>query len=488
VSGPFEPIVLRLFRPRVLIAPVIAFVGALLGIAFATTHFDIRALFLSVLLVGSAANAVLVLRARTEIGPDGIRNRAIREEVFIPWDDIEGVVILRANPARIQIFRASDHRRVNLAAAREGLDELAALIADRAGLPELSNFWEPDKLGEPHDLAGWQEAPLSLRPSRRPLWWMLTVAIALPASFAANAAGVTEAPLLPFLLPLSVVLAVQALRLVRGRTDVGPEGITNRLIVKRKFLAWEEIVDLAVVATLFGRVARVRGVSGKKLRLAAPRDGLLDRNSGFDATLERLRAATLVKRVTDPPRAMATRTGYAVSLAVLLVLSVVFWGPWLEPWWPTLHEARSVPKACDAVDPATLTRLVPGGPPVPGAMINDDKRGYVFTACAWVQSGAAANGSIWVDSLEVYLTLDRHTPGGDSGTGAARAEMARTTRGATPIGGGAWLSVLSTHDAKIQLRRANAIIVVDYQADNRSDTVTQAEALARAIATKINIS
>jgi hypothetical protein len=27
-AGPFEPVVLRLFRPRALIAPVIAFVGA----------------------------------------------------------------------------------------------------------------------------------------------------------------------------------------------------------------------------------------------------------------------------------------------------------------------------------------------------------------------------------------------------------------------------------------------------------------------------
>jgi hypothetical protein len=223
------------------------------------------------------------------------------------------------------------------------------------------------------------------------------------------------------------------------------------------------------------------------MTLAAPREGLLGRDLGFNGTLKRLRAATIVPWVLGPEHMKLARAAYVGLLGILLIPSMLFWGPWLEPWWPSRHEAASVPRACDVVGSTALDLLVSGGSTVPKAVFYQDHGTYAFTSCAWVQVGDAADNSIWAQSLGLFMTLERRTPGGKSGTAYAQDDFRLSTRRSARASDGTWVRTTGDHEVEVQLRRANVVITVDYEATNRSDYTAQAEALARAVAAKIKL-
>ncbi|RKS71926.1 hypothetical protein BZB76_4737 [Actinomadura pelletieri DSM 43383] len=312
----------------------------------------------AVLLVAGAMFIVLsVVRARTELGPDGIRNRSIRKEVFVPWDDIEDIVGLDSPPRTITLVLRGGGQ-LTLAAVvdngttSEGLDfdDTVALIRERASLDE-------DGAGEaPRPPA----RPLSLRPSRRPLLWVVPAMIVIVA-VAARAFGTVQlSPMIGLSAMATVYWITLALKLLRGRTEADAEGIRNRLIRRTTEITWHDVTGVSVTPSLFGRIVIVQRQKGKPQQLAAPRVGLLARDPGFDATVDALAALAPPRMSVNKPPAPAVRMVQVGMLLIFGAAATLAWSPWLDAWWPGREEAQTLPRACAVADPVLARQLLPG--------------------------------------------------------------------------------------------------------------------------------
>jgi hypothetical protein len=257
-------------------------------------------------------------RALTEIGPDGIRNRALVRTVFVPWSDVAEVVVSAMPSRTVRILRPGG-ARMTLAAVRDsdlqvdglGLDDVADVVRDRATA-------EPAP-AEPALVAPLPKPrSLSLRPSRRPLAWIVPLLGALAASV--SLLSVPE-PLSAIFMMLTVYLLLLASRLLWARTEAGPAGLRNRLGLATTVVSWSDIDEFVVVPTLFGRVVRVTRPPRRPFTLAAPREGLLGRDASLDSSVAVMRALAAVDG--RPPRVRTLPGGVRVVWWVLLTLTLV---------------------------------------------------------------------------------------------------------------------------------------------------------------------
>ena len=290
-------------------------------------------------------------RALTEIGPDGIRNRALVRTVFVPWSDVAEVVVSEGPSRTVRIMRHGG-ARMTLAAVPDsdlqvdglGLDDVADVVRERATAVPVAPLPKP--------------RTLSLRPSLRPLAWIVPLLVALAALVSFLGSSV---PLVAIVMVSAVYLLLLAWRLLWARTVAGPAGLRNRLGLATTVVSWGDIEEFVVVPTLFGRVVRVTRPPRRQFTLAAPREGLLGRDASLDSSVAVMRALAAVDGESPRVRTLpgGVRVVWWVALALTLVLGTVVAKPWLEPWWPTRHGATSLPGACDLL--TADHRLVPDG-------------------------------------------------------------------------------------------------------------------------------
>lgn len=273
-------------------------------------------------------------------------------------------------------------------------------------------------------------------------------------------------------------------RLLGGRTDAGPEGLRNRLITRASETAWADVAEIIVVPGLFGRYARVTRTNGKAITLAVPREGLLVRDAGMDASLETMRALAAANGTRLPAvrtvRAAGRRALFILLLVLAAVLSAALGAPWLEPWWPTRHEATKLPRSCDILDARVRDRLAPGWVPS-----QEDRSG----------GGRSSNSDCTVKGtateLELQLALERRAAF-ESGTRIAADRF--TVDSPRLSGGSSWVPVPGlgdralrttsafhgTNSVRLLVRRHNVLVQVDYSARRPTAQLTaEADALAR---------
>jgi hypothetical protein len=361
----------------------------------------------------------------------------------------------------------------------EGLtfDDIAALVRHRAGLDGPS----------PEPETGPEAEPFTLRPSRRPLLWIVPAILASASGVVVTFRGdVDLTPVLGFLVPLMVIWTMLALKLLLGRTEAGPDGITNRLIVRPVTVPWRELDRLVLQPTPFGHIMQAVRTGGKRINLAAPRSGLLAPVPDFEDTARRVSALARAhdgrptgEDLSPALSAKALRTFYAGLLAFLAVVAVVEWEPWLEPWWPGRAEATSVPRACAVADPLAA-RLLPGW-----ERRSDDRREYdyfLISSCRWSPSEGAGE-------FELEYGLERRFLS-DSGTDEAREKFgdeAKRLTGAVPVPGvgDEGRRETETEDGITRIhwliRRANVVIELRLSGKRPAGRVTaDADAMARA--------
>ncbi|MBE1534251.1 PH domain-containing protein [Actinomadura algeriensis] len=323
-----QPVIVRRLERRSAWAPgaIAVLVGVLFAGLGASAADKDGGLFLTILLgvvgvplvVLGMVVVVGVWRARTEIGPDGVRNRALFAEKFVAWDEVRGVTGTDTAPRVITLVRDGG-RKVTLAAVRDdgtapdglGFDDIAELVRARASVPEYVEPTAPAR-------------PLSLRPSRRPLLW--TVPVWLLAGAAVLQTNRVVLLFFSGYFALVAVLAVaHVLKLLRGRTDADADGLRNRLMLRTRTFAWRDVQSLTVTATLFGRITVVRLTGGKRFHLAAPRDGLLGRDPHFDDALETMRTLAGPEH-----RVVVSDGGIRVARAFMwgLLLTALVAGAW----------------------------------------------------------------------------------------------------------------------------------------------------------------
>ncbi|WP_143220280.1 PH domain-containing protein [Actinomadura sp. CNU-125] len=322
-SAPPEPtpVIVRRLERRSAWAPgaVAAFVGVVFAVVGVSAADEDGGLFLTIVL-GVVGAPLIVLgfmvvvgvwRARTEIGPDGVRNRALFAEKFVAWDDVRGVSGTDTAPRVITLVRDGG-RNVTLAAVRDdgtapdglGFDDIAELVRARASVPADA---EPSASAR----------PLSLRPSRRPLLWIVPVWL-LAGVGVLQADRVVLVFFGTYFVWVAVFVVAHVLKLLRGRTDADADGLRNRLMLRTRTFAWRDVQSLTVTATLFGRITVVRLAGGKRFHLAAPREGLLGRDPRFDDALETMRALAGPDR-----RVVVSGGGVRAARIVLWVLLLI---------------------------------------------------------------------------------------------------------------------------------------------------------------------
>jgi hypothetical protein len=332
-----------------------------------------------------------------------------------------------------------------------------------------------------------------LRPSRKPLIWLLPLfAVLAWLCTRAHAAGGIPS-VFGFLVAVLVVQAALILKLLRGFTRADESGFRNRLVFTTRTVPWSHAARFSVMPTLFGRVVRVQvGESNKRFFLAAPRDGLFGRDPGMDATLETMRALAgpgKVQIVLRPVRTVRTALWGAVAFAVCVAVAVG--QPWLEPWWPGRAEAETIPRACSVIDPAIQRRMLPG------PADSEKESGYFRELSHRAMSGCFRrdkNGASLSLDLEVWRRGDF-----ESATDKARKVMALERRRSPYIsteeprsvpvhglGDEAWRlprqEVVST-DIDLVVRHANVLIKVYYYNGERPAAQGEADAIALVRAT-----
>jgi hypothetical protein len=148
---------------------------------------------------------------------------------------------------------------------------------------------------------------LVFRPSRRSLWWLIPLQIALPVVF-----GLLVLREWPVLMAITVTAfvalnaALTYVMKVSSRTAIEPEGLRVRVIGERLF-PWPEIQDAGVMQTPMGTVVRVAMTNGFVLALNVPRGGLLGDDRSVDRAITAIRGRVAACRArseepgTTPP-------------------------------------------------------------------------------------------------------------------------------------------------------------------------------------------
>jgi hypothetical protein len=128
------------------------------------------------------------------------------------------------------------------------------------------------------------EPGLSLRPRWRPAAITLPVLVAGPVLLVVGVAQPSITALAAGL-GLTAYAVRNALMVLRGFTEVWPDGLYNQLAGYPAEVVWERVERLVVMRTLFGRYVQVEQRNGERISLAAPRSGLITRSPDFDAHL-----------------------------------------------------------------------------------------------------------------------------------------------------------------------------------------------------------
>ncbi|MCP9952082.1 hypothetical protein [Actinomadura madurae] len=335
--------------------------------------------------------------------------------------------------------------------------------------------------------------PLMLRPSRKPLIWLLPLCAVL-AWLCAKAYGSAGVPsVFVFLLAVLVVQAALIFKLLRGYTEADEFRLRSRLVFRTRTMRWSDAVRFSVIPTLFGRVVQVQPGEGKKFFLAAPRDGLLGREPGMDATLNTMRALADVGQVQIVPRTVRTVRTVLWGVVALSASVAVFLGqPWLDPWWPGRAEATTIPRACSAIDPALQRRMLPGpADPEEAQDFFKELSHSVWSGCFHRHKGG--------NSLSLDLELVRRGTF-ESATDKARERMARERKSSPNISSGgprlvpvpglgdeAWRLPRREDTADgldfLMVRHANVLVKVEYDHGRRSAAQGEADVLALVRAT-----
>lgn len=191
---------------------------------------------------------------------------------------------------------------------------------------------------------------IELRPPRLPLLWLVPFLAALVAVSVMQIRywppHVVEYGLL--LLTIGLMSLRYCLLLVRGKTVLGDDGITDQGASGKRTIRWDDIEALRVERTLFGRVVRVavRKQPGHPARraptLAAPRTCLSAGAADFTAHVDRLggqaeRAIPLRDNSSKPSRIIL-----ALPICLIVLVVVIVGRPWLDSWWPGRYEATAL--------------------------------------------------------------------------------------------------------------------------------------------------
>lgn len=153
--------------------------------------------------------------------------------------------------------------------------------------------------------------------------------------------------------------------------------------------------------------------------------------------------------------------------------------PTKEPWWPTRHEAASLPDPCAVVDPAAVRNPVPNAQPPHGQ--EHRQPDYVESTCRWWQPGL---------SLGLSVEYRRYLTGDHGATEAAERQMkligSHSTGTITGLGEQAFRrdddgGVIRTRE--VWARRGNVVVHILLSGEDPADV----DALARRALERIEL-
>lgn len=199
--------------------------------------------------------------------------------------------------------------------------------------------------------------PFVLVPSRRPLWWQVPVLLGLVAACVGTglAGGFDHGGAVISWGTLALLCALTVYRRIAGRTVIGTRSVTDRGI-RSVMVGWADVAQVTVTRGFTGRRLRLDPRRGRRLTLAAPRQGPLERNGDFDETVAALRRTAIPIVARSRYRGGILRAGAILAVIVGLV---ALDRPWLDAWWPTRHEAVQVPSACSIASSTPARLLLP---------------------------------------------------------------------------------------------------------------------------------
>lgn len=345
---------------------------------------------------------------------------------------------------------------------------------------------------------------VTLRPSRRPLLFTgplvvadtLVVVLLLFTRVLEFERGTLF--LLGLYLPFGGLLVLlawspwsYALLMVSGSTEVRADGLVNRRVKGSARIGWQDIRSIEVRRTPFGRRAFVvLKKRRRRVRLAAPHDGLLVPAGGFDSGLARLRDAATAAGVHTVERPRLSRpVGWTVACVIgcLLVTPVLcLTRPWLDPWWPGRHEVVLIPRACDIPG---IAPLVPGLHRTSGHYSARSQT----SACEWAVSEPRRSGD---PELSVDLRWDRRGFSADAEHRAhddfTRDKDAESDQGPVPGLGDEAIESFTRPDSsgvwgEVIVRRANVIIEVRFGAKPGDQVPATAERVARVVVARLTV-
>lgn len=421
------------------------------------------------LAIGGAILLARTLWYRLVIDADGIRHRGFGPESFTPWSEVTGITDPGPSGAVTVTRRGKPPLVLKLppvpALGEPDPDELLTTMRELAGLPVPAR---PAPAGEKA-----AAKPYAGRPSRSALCWVIPV---LLLSAAVMVFFFTSYSRISALGAVSVAYHTRLLLLLLlGRTEAGRAGLRNRTVFRDRRVPWSRVRHLEVVPTPFGRLVVAVSEESGRIALAAPREGLAARNGRLDADLAAL-IATAGRKVPVHPLPSRLRLLYvAISVACVLI-PVTAEKPWLDPWWPSRHEATALPDACMATDQTAVRRLVPGSTPD-----HSSSMGSGVDRCRWSRPSAPFRGA------ELHYRLVSRI--GDDGATERAIEEMRKYRGdgATSIPGLGDEALTKSaplpsgiNHVELWARRANVIVYVKYTGRSSVPVAeTEMENLAR---------
>jgi len=169
----------------------------------------------------------------------------------------------------------------------------------------------------------------------------------------------------------------------------------------------------------------------------------------------------------------------AVAVAVCVALCLVY-RPWLDPWWPTRHEAAALPTTC----PSLLGLPAPqSSSPGPFTVPGDAGVTISGVTCEW---GAQDHGFAPLDAKYSLYQRVGDNSGTDEAETASAAQITRydgPSRGFslgadTPVAGVGDDARVSNHGDVVVLvaRKANVVLTLQYEApDHEPEDQSQAK-------------
>lgn len=290
---------------------------------------------------------------------------------------------------------------------------------------------------------------MTLRPSRRPLPWLVLAFVLSLGAVWLSVRLLSDMPIYVLSLAFAggfglLFSGYHLLLMFRGRTVIGPDGVTNHRITRERSASWQEFDEVVVFSGLGGRSIRLRTTKNIGFELAAPRG----RDPQLDTVLEtltRARAATL--RTSNTGWVGLVLPGI---LAVQLVIAMVLQPPWLDAWWPGRHEATRAPEACAVADRAVVERMLTT------TEYGQADHKALSSSCVWQ---GATNESV---TLDIKVFRARGDDNIEQATQKLSLPVADDPGSDLDLGDGAkqWLSARGVN---LRARKANVLVTVSYE-------------------------